>query len=230
MEVLLFSTVSAIAQSLEKKNGYASLEADYKTADLTKLVPELSADGVLDLLIGPTTASRTQFTTESLDEGLIRLSVYEQVHALILSGYSELTGTFARVIGIVGYEDIRGFHLLDGMNARAVFVANLEFKAKQYLENVLEVQPLFKFVLFTAPRTPVLSQKEVGEEQELPCVMLSVVEEPCSCSSKQPSVPTPAPNPSPKKKAKVVKKKVATSSTPAVAVAPVLVEVKKEHN
>ena len=74
MEVLLFSTVSAIGQSLEKKNGYASLEADYKTADLSKLVPELSADGVLDLLIGPTTASRTQFTTESLDEGLIRLS------------------------------------------------------------------------------------------------------------------------------------------------------------
>ena len=226
MEVLLFSTVSAIGQSLEKKNGYASLEADYKTADLTKLVPELSADGVLDLLIGPTTASRTQFTTESLDEGLIRLSVYEQVHALILSGYSELTGTFARVIGIVGYEDIRGFHLLDGMNARAVFVANLEFKAKQYLENVLEVQPLFKFVLFTAPRTPVLTQKEVVVvEEELPCVMLSAAaEEP---SSKQASVPAPVPNPSPKKKAKVVKKKV-TTSTPAVA--PVLVEVKKEHN
>ena len=224
--MLLFSTVSAIGQSLEKKNGYASLEADYKTADLTKLVPELSADGVLDLLIGPTTASRTQFTTESLDEGLIRLSVYEQVHALILSGYSELTGTFARVIGIVGYEDIRGFHLLDGMNARAVFVANLEFKAKQYLENVLEVQPLFKFVLFTAPRTPVLTQKEVVVvEEELPCVMLSAAaEEP---SSKQASVPAPVPNPSPKKKAKVVKKKV-TTSTPAVA--PVLVEVKKEHN
>ena len=222
----MFSTVSAIGQSLEKKNGYASLEADYKTADLTKLVPELSADGVLDLLIGPTTASRTQFTTESLDEGLIRLSVYEQVHALILSGYSELTGTFARVIGIVGYEDIRGFHLLDGMNARAVFVANLEFKAKQYLENVLEVQPLFKFVLFTAPRTPVLTQKEVVVvEEELPCVMLSAAaEEP---SSKQASVPAPVPNPSPKKKAKVVKKKV-TTSTPAVA--PVLVEVKKEHN
>ncbi len=227
MEVLLFSTVSAIGQSLEKKNGAASLEADYKTADLTKLVPELSADGVLDLLIGPTTASRTQFTTESLDEGLIRLSVYEQVHALILSGYSELTGTFSRVIGIVGYDDVRGFHLLDGMNARAVFVSNLELKAKQYLENVLEVQPLFKFVVFTAPRTPVLTQKEVVVvEEELPCVILPV-EEPSS--SKQASIPTPAaPNPSPKKKAKVVKKKVTTTSTPAAA--PVLVEVKKEHN
>ena len=220
MEVLLFSTVSAIGQSLEKKNGAASLEADYKTADLSKFVPELSTDGVLDLLIGPTTASRTQFVTENLDEGLIRLSVYEQVHALILSGFSELTGTFARVVGIVGYDDVRGFHLLDGMNARAVFVPNLEIKAKQYLENVLEVQPLFKFVVFTAPRTPVLSQKK-KEEVEEPCVVLSPPEA---------SAPITAPNPSPKKKAKVVKKKVTTTTTTVGNTSVPLVEVKKEHN
>ena len=187
MEVL-FSTVSALAASLEKKNGDATLEADYKTADISKMIPGLTPDGMVDFLIGPDRAGRFQFTTPDLLEGLVRISIYEQLHALVLTEYDELIQTFGKCVAIIGYDDQRGFSILDGSNARVTHVGNLEFEAKAYFEqHELGNSVTYKFIVFLPPPPPAVPVATVKQE------VVSA--------------------PSPKKKTKVVKKKVAATPT-----------------
>lgn len=190
MEVL-FSTVSALAASLEKKNGDATLEADYKTADISKMIPGLTPDGMVDFLIGPDRAGRFQFTTPDLLEGLVRISIYEQLHALVLTEYDELIQTFGKSVAIIGYDDQRGFSILDGSNARVTHVSNLEFEAKAYFEqHELSNNDVYKFIVFLPPPPP-------------PAAPVTTVKQEVVSAA-----------PSPKKKTKVVKKKAAAPAGP----------------
>lgn len=196
MEVL-FSTVSALAASLEKKNGDATLEADYKTADISKMIPGLTPDGMVDFLIGPDRAGRFQFTTPDLLEGLVRISIYEQLHALVLTEYDELIQTFGKCVAIIGYDDQRGFSILDGSNARVTHVGNLEFETKAYFDQQQIDNGVYKFIVFLPP-----------PPQAAP--VATVKQEVVSAAA-----------PSPKKKTKVVKKKVAAAPTAPPSNTPV---------
>ncbi len=156
MEVF-FATVSALGESLKKKNGNETLEADYKTANLSDFTPELSPDGAVDLVITKEVAGKVQFVTPELEEGLVKMSVYEELHAIVLLGYNELTQGFKKCIGIVGYDDARGFVILDGQEGRAFKVTNLHIEAKKHLQLY---NPDYKFIIFEEPAPVVVKVEE----------------------------------------------------------------------
>jgi hypothetical protein len=156
MEVF-YSTLTAVAESLKKKNGNTTLEVDYKSADLSNFTPELSPDGAVDLVITKEVAGKVQFVTPELEEGLVKMSVYEELHAIVLLGYNELTQGFKKCIGIVGYDDARGFVILDGQEGRAFKVANLHIEAKKHLQLY---NPDYKFIIFEEPAPVVVKVEE----------------------------------------------------------------------
>lgn len=153
MEVF-FATVTAVAESLKKNT---NLEADYKAADLSKFTPELSPDGVVDLIVTKDVAGKNQFVTSELAEGLVKMSVYEELHAVVLLGYNELTQGFKKCIGITGFDDHRGFVFLDGQEGRTFKVTNLQIEGKKHLGLYT---PDYKFIILEQPAPAVVKIEE----------------------------------------------------------------------
>jgi len=157
MEQVLFSTVSVVTNSIQNE---ANIASEYKKIDTSPVIPGLTTDNILDL--AAPTFEKLDFVTDNILDGLIKLTMYEDVYAVILTEYDELTRTWGNVIGVVGHDDNRGYVIIDGINSRVFNVGNLENEMKHYIETLKIRIQSYRFITFMQT-----IKKEVKEPEKV---------------------------------------------------------------